>query len=89
VVAGDQSGQELLLESLRVLAPELTRVPTEFAHFDLSLEQRRASHNAVVREAATAMAATGLGLKAATITPEARATWARRTPSCAKPSTAR
>jgi len=35
VLAGDQTGQELLLESLRVLAPEVTRVPTEFSHFDL------------------------------------------------------
>src|SRR6266852_4089869 len=72
VLDGDQTGQELLLESLRVLAPEVTRVPTEFAHFDLSLEKRRATNNAVVREAAAAMAASGLGLKAATITPEGK-----------------
>jgi isocitrate dehydrogenase (NAD+) len=72
VLAGDQTGQELLLESLRVLAPEVTRVPTEFAGFDLSLESRRATHNGVVREAAAAMAASGLGLKAATITPEGK-----------------
>jgi isocitrate dehydrogenase (NAD+) len=70
VLDGDQTGQELLLESLRVLAPEVTRVPIELAHFDLSLEKRRATNNAVVREAAAAMAASGLGLKAATITPE-------------------
>ena len=57
VLAGDQTGQELLLESLRVLAPEVTRVPTELAHFDLSLENRRATQNGVVREAAAAMAA--------------------------------
>ena len=56
VLAGDQTGQELLLESLRVLAPEVTRVPTEFASFDLSLENRRATQNGVVREAAAAMA---------------------------------
>jgi isocitrate dehydrogenase (NAD+) len=36
------------------------------------LEQRRATQNGVVREAAAAMAASGLGLKAATITPEGR-----------------
>ena len=72
VLEGDQTGQELLLESLRVLAPEVTRVPTEFVHFNLSLEQRRATQNAVVREAAAAMAASGLGLKAATITPEGK-----------------
>jgi hypothetical protein len=35
VLAGDQTGQELLLESLRVQAPEVTRVPTEFAQLDL------------------------------------------------------
>jgi isocitrate/isopropylmalate dehydrogenase len=72
VLGGDQTGQELLLESLRVLAPEVTRVATEFAHFDLSLEHRRATGNGVVRDAARAMAASGLGLKAATITPEAK-----------------
>ncbi len=72
VLEGDQTGQELLLESLRVLAPEVTRVPTDFAHFDLSLGRRRATQNAVVREAAAAMAASGLGLKAATITPEGK-----------------
>lgn len=70
ILGGDQTGQELLLESLRVLAPEVTRVPTDFITFDLSLENRRATKNAVVREAAHAMATTGLGLKAATITPE-------------------
>ena len=72
VLAGDQTGQELLLESLRVLAPEVTRVPMELVHFDLSLENRRATQNGVVRAAAAAMAVTGLGLKAATITPEGK-----------------
>jgi isocitrate/isopropylmalate dehydrogenase len=72
VLGGDQTGQELLVEALRVLAPEVTRVPTEFAHFDLSLANRRATKNEVVREAARAMAVTGLGLKAATITPETK-----------------
>jgi isocitrate dehydrogenase (NAD+) len=72
VLGGDQTGQELLLESLRVLAPEVTRIPTEFVHFDLSLENRRATKNVVVHEAAEAMASTGLGLKAATITPEGK-----------------
>jgi isocitrate/isopropylmalate dehydrogenase len=72
VLAGDQTGQELLVEGLRVLAPEVTRVPTEFSTYDLSLANRRATNNDVVREAARAMAATGLGLKAATITPETK-----------------
>ncbi len=70
VLEGDQTGQELLEESLRVLAPEVTRVPTEFVRYNLSLANRRATKNAVVHEAAKAMAAAGLGLKAATITPE-------------------
>ena len=72
VLEGDQTGQELLLEALRVLDPVVTRVPTEFRRFDLSLAHRRETKNAVVREAAAAMAATGLGLKAATITPETK-----------------
>jgi isocitrate/isopropylmalate dehydrogenase len=72
LLEGDQTGQELLLESLRVLSPEVTRVPTEFLHFDLSLAKRRATQNQVVCEAAAALAASGLGLKAATITPEGK-----------------
>ena len=36
VLEGDQTGQELLEESLRVLSPEATRVPVEFARYDLS-----------------------------------------------------
>jgi len=68
VLEGDQTGQELLLESLRVLSPEVTRVPTDFIHYDLSLANRRATKNSVVHEAAKVMATTGLGLKAATIT---------------------
>jgi isocitrate dehydrogenase (NAD+) len=70
VLDGDQTGQELLLESLRVLDPAVTKVDLEFQHFDLSLENRRATHNEVVHAAATAMRQSGLGLKAATITPE-------------------
>lgn len=72
VLGGDQTGQELLQEALRVLQPDITRVPTEFSLYDLSLGNRRATQNAVVREAAAAMASTGLGLKAATITPETK-----------------
>jgi isocitrate/isopropylmalate dehydrogenase len=70
VLEGDQTGQELLEESLRVLSPDITRVDLEFARFDLSLGSRRATRNAVVHDAARAMARSGLGLKAATITPE-------------------
>jgi isocitrate dehydrogenase (NAD+) len=72
VLDGDETGQELLEQSLRVLEPELLRLPIELAHFDLSLESRRATHNRVVDEAAAAMREAGLGLKAATITPEGR-----------------
>ncbi|NJL05479.1 MAG: isocitrate dehydrogenase [Chloroflexaceae bacterium] len=70
IMQGDQTGQELLDESLRVLSPEVVGLSLDFKAFDLSLENRRATKNAVVREAAEAMLATGLGLKAATITPE-------------------
>jgi isocitrate dehydrogenase (NAD+) len=70
VLEGDQTGQELLEEALRVIDPAVTQMPLEFARFDLSLENRRATKNQVVFSAAQAMAKTGLGLKAATITPE-------------------
>jgi isocitrate/isopropylmalate dehydrogenase len=72
VLVGDQTGQELLEESLRVLSPDVTRVPTDFVRFDLSLAKRRETKNGVVHEAAKAMAQGGLGLKAATITPEGK-----------------
>ncbi len=70
VLEGDQTGQELLVESLRVLAPDVVGFDVATEHFDLSLETRRATGNAIVREAAEAMRRTKLGLKAATITPE-------------------
>ncbi len=69
VCDGDQTGQELLEEALRVLRPELLGIEVDLVHFDLSLAHRRATRNAVVYEAAAAMVAHGLGLKAATITP--------------------
>ena len=69
VLEGDQTGQELLLESLRVLDPCVSRLPLRFEHYDLSLENRRVTGNAVLEEAARAIRRTGLGLKAATITP--------------------
>jgi isocitrate dehydrogenase (NAD+) len=70
VLEGDETGQELLEEALRVLAPDVTGVQLELPRFDLSLESRRATENAVVHEAAAAVREAGLGLKAATITPE-------------------
>jgi isocitrate dehydrogenase (NAD+) len=71
VLEGDETGQELLEEALRVLAPEVTGVTLRFERFDLSLESRRATQNEIVHEAAAALREAGLGLKAATITPEA------------------
>jgi isocitrate dehydrogenase (NAD+) len=70
VLEGDQTGQELLEEALRVLAPDVIGIELELPRFDLSLENRRATQNAVVHEAATAIREHGLGLKAATVTPE-------------------
>ena len=72
VLDGDETGQELLVQALRVLDPELLGLPISLEHFDLSLENRRATDNRVVYESATAMREAGLGLKAATITPEGR-----------------
>jgi isocitrate dehydrogenase (NAD+) len=72
VLEGDQTGQELLEEALRVLSPDVVGLDLEFPRYDLSLENRRATNNAVVHEAARAIREHGLGLKAATITPETR-----------------
>jgi isocitrate/isopropylmalate dehydrogenase len=69
VLDGDQTGQELLGEVLRVLDSSVVRVPLQFEHYDLSLENRRASQNQVIQDAAQAILRTGLGLKAATVTP--------------------
>ena len=69
VCEGDQTGQELLTEALRVLEPNVLGFDVDLVRFDLSLEKRRATSNQVVRDAAAAIIETGLGLKAATITP--------------------
>jgi isocitrate/isopropylmalate dehydrogenase len=71
VLEGDQTGQELLEEALRVLAADVIGVELSFPRFDLSLEHRRATTNGVVHEAAAAIREHGFGLKAATVTPEA------------------
>ena len=71
VLEGDQTGQELLEEALRVLATDVVGVELAFPRFDLSLESRRATANAVVHEAAASVREHGFGLKAATVTPEA------------------
>ncbi len=70
VLEGDETGQELLDEALRVLEREVIGLDVGFDRFDLSLENRRSTKNQVVFDAATAIVAHGLGLKAATITPE-------------------
>jgi isocitrate/isopropylmalate dehydrogenase len=67
---GDQTGQELLEQALRVLDPDVLGIELEIVRCDLSLENRRATENGVCAEAAEAMLETGLGIKAATITPE-------------------
>jgi isocitrate dehydrogenase (NAD+) len=72
VLEGDQTGQELLDEALRVLEPGVIGLELEFPRFDLSLENRRATDNQIVHDAARAIRERGLGLKAATITPETR-----------------
>lgn len=72
VLEGDQTGQELLEEGLRVLAPDVIGLELEFRRYDLSLANRRATSNAVVYEGAAAIREHGLGLKGATVTPETR-----------------
>jgi isocitrate/isopropylmalate dehydrogenase len=70
VLEGDQTGQELLEQALRVLEPELLGLEIELERYDLSLPSRRRTDNGVVLQAAGAMREAGLGIKAATITPE-------------------
>jgi isocitrate/isopropylmalate dehydrogenase len=72
ILEGDETGQELLEQALRVLAPDVIGFELAFPRFDLSLAERRRSANAVVHEAAAAIREHGLGLKAATVTPEGR-----------------
>ncbi|MGH3071604.1 MAG: isocitrate/isopropylmalate family dehydrogenase, partial [Gaiellaceae bacterium] len=72
VLEGDETGQELLEEGLRVLQPDVLGIQLEFPRYDLSLANRRATSNQIVHEAAHAIREHGLGLKAATITPETR-----------------
>jgi isocitrate dehydrogenase (NAD+) len=72
VLEGDQTGQELLEEALRVLHPDVVGLELTLPRFDLSLDSRRASQNGVVHDAAHAIREAGLGLKAATVTPGER-----------------
>ena len=43
VMHGDETGEELLQEALRVLHPSVIRQPLNFIDYDLSLENRRAT----------------------------------------------
>lgn len=70
VLGGDETGQELLEQAIRVLDPSVTGVEVSLERFDLSLESRRETGNRVVTDAAAAMREAGFGLKAATVTPE-------------------
>jgi isocitrate/isopropylmalate dehydrogenase len=70
VLEGDQTGQELLEEALRVVDPAVLGLEIELRRFDLSLENRRRTRNGVCTEAAEAMLESGFGIKAATVTPE-------------------
>lgn len=70
VLEGDQTGQELLEEALRVLDPNAIRLELDLLRFDLSLETRRATNNQIVYDAGQAIRQHRLALKAATITPE-------------------
>jgi isocitrate dehydrogenase (NAD+) len=72
VLEGDETGQELLEEALRVLAPDVVGLELDLPRFDLSLDSRRKTQNQVVHEAAAAIREAGLGLKAATVTPEGK-----------------
>ena len=90
VLEGDETGQELLEQALRVLDPAVTRVDVELERYDLSLENRRETDNEVVvrgrrghaRGAASAS-------RRPPSRPRARTTWAAPTGSCARSSTAR
>jgi isocitrate/isopropylmalate dehydrogenase len=72
VLEGDETGQELLDQALRVLDPSVLALEVELDRYDLSLAKRRETSNGVVTEAAQAMKAAGFGIKAATITPEGK-----------------
>ena len=72
VLTGDQTGQELLAEALQILDPSVTGLDLQFRTYDLSLDNRRATQNKVVYDAAAAIREHRLGLKAAAITPETK-----------------
>ena len=60
VLEGDETGQELLEQAVRVLDPSVTQVDVELEHYDLSLENRRKTNNEVVVKAAARDGRVGL-----------------------------
>jgi len=72
ILEGDQTGQELLADAMRILEPAVIGFPIQFDRYDLSLVNRRATANRVVFDAAHALMRHGAGVKAATITPESK-----------------
>ena len=70
VLHGDQTGEELLREALRILDPAVVGFQVLMRDFDLSLEERRRTRNQSVLDAAQALRELGYGVKAATVTPE-------------------
>src|SRR3954466_9450586 len=72
VLEGDQTGQELLEQALRLLDKEVTGFDVDLERYDLSLDNRRESDNQVVTDAGEAIADAKFGLKAATVTPEGK-----------------
>ncbi len=70
VLHGDQTGEELLREALKLLDRDVLGLQIETRDFNLSLEERRRSRNQCVLEAAETLRELGFGIKAATITPE-------------------
>jgi len=72
VLEGYETGQELLEQSLRLLDSGVIGIDERLERFDLSLATRRATNNGIVEQAAEAMRKSGLGIKAATITPEGK-----------------
>jgi isocitrate dehydrogenase (NAD+) len=72
VLEGDQTGQELLEQAVRLLEHDVCGLDLILEHYDLSLENRRGTNNEVVTAAARALVEAGYGIKAATITPEGK-----------------
>src|SRR5918999_6299274 len=72
VLEGDETGQELLEQAIRVLDPAVAKVDASLEHYDLSLDNRRKTDNEVVVAAAAALREGRFGIKAPTITPEGK-----------------